>query len=562
MPVAVRREAQFKRGLCLASLQRHDEAAGVFEQLLSETDDRWSPAAGCQLLLLRMAQKKPDEADVVLELLQSRYTPDKLSQLISTELRDSLIEQNIRDFHRVDRLLRHDPERLHALQRLIAIDRLLSPDGRGRASVAISLVQAYRFEDRLEEALRVCEEDAPAESPMVKGLLVYHHARILRQLGRAQEGINKIREWQRNNPQNSSYGDLPIETVRCQVALQQWEEAEASLDRLLSEDVSAARRSASSLLKGFLLERRGLPDEAQRVWLNGYQRIGHDIVILSPTFQEALMLGSLTDQPLLAEAERLIAGAGSFGPAAAVARAALNPTSVAAAIRQCWRRPQARAWLKKYAAGDVTMRERLHMPILFSTGEFIARNAFGEVFDSDETDIAQKVADELMRGFLFEGSLNSSQLVQSGLAWKGNFGFLGWSALGPTLPEGLRAHFAYVLAHRAIRQNQPAAAVSLLKQAAQPAKDRELLIRLAERDSKLLESKQGLLRVQSTLAQPIELVLESEDQSTQTITVDHLHELDLPVGKYSLRSTADPPPQIEPSEFQIAPITRTEVRVR
>lgn len=563
----VRREVLFKRALCLISLQRENEAAELLEQLSDNAIDRWSPAAGCQLLLLRIAQRQMDKADLVLEELQARYTPEQLSRLVSTDIRDNLVREISDSLVRVDRLMRFDPDRLNACKRLATIDRLLSHDGRGNPVVLFIVIKGYRFENRLEDALRLCEEAVNTDSSPLNATTTIEYVRLLRQLGRPQEAIAKIQQWQAANPKAMPFSLFPIELARSLVAIESWEEAESTLQQFFETDVNDIHPTTflqASLLKGVLLERRGKLEEANQVWLNAYlhvkqpkYRISH---VTDTGFLIQVILGGLTDQPLAAESEKLFSAIGSFGSFATLFRATVNPASVESAIRNCWRRPNAKPWIEEFAYGNASMRDVVRMPIVFCATEFAARNAFAEAYDRDETQIIQQVAEKFIQGIFFENTIGSNQVVQLGLAWKGNLGVFGWKSLSPMLPENIRASCAFVLAHRAVRQNQVDAAIELLNQAAQPNPDRELLSRLAARDRDLLQSKQGLLRIVTAADSPVDLVLEGADQSTRTVTVTRLQEMPLPVGNYKLRPPADALMNT-PIDVEVSLMTRTEVAV-
>ena len=136
------------------------------------------------------------------------------------------------------------------------------------------------------------------------------------------------------------------------------------------------------------------------------------------------------------------------------------------------------------------MRERLQSPGEYCGGEFIRRNAFGDVFEDGQGEIAADVARKVVLGAVFDGTFTSAQLVQFGLTWKGSFGFLGWGALAPTLPPELRASSAYIMGHRALRLNQPGPATDLLKLAASLRESNPKVAERATADLKLLAAAQ------------------------------------------------------------------------
>jgi tetratricopeptide (TPR) repeat protein len=62
-------ETLHKQGMCLLELGRMDEAAAIFEPLLSSIGERWPPLAGCYLWVIRLRQKRDAEADAIFDTL-------------------------------------------------------------------------------------------------------------------------------------------------------------------------------------------------------------------------------------------------------------------------------------------------------------------------------------------------------------------------------------------------------------------------------------------------------------------------------------------------------------
>ncbi|MBC7815980.1 MAG: protein kinase, partial [Planctomycetaceae bacterium] len=571
---AVQREAKFKRGLCLASLQREDEASELFQQLLLVEDERWSPAAGCQLWLSCLTRNKGTEADAVFEILQTRYRPEQLSRLVPTQTRDRIVERSLLDFDKIEKLLRHDPERLRNVERAAAVDRLLSLDGRGAFPIQHVLLRAYRFEDRLEDALRVCENAAAQPAHAEDRHLVRNHARVLRQLGRTKEALAKCMKWIEQHAARVPVGaieEMQLEVLRILLRSQQWAEAEELADTILSGDSgrsASGSYSTASLVKGFLLEQRGATDEARRLWLETFLRLRSskfELSVTSAGFTDLLILGSLTNQPMQAEVERItksLDSLGGLGPIGAFVRAAVNPASMEAATRNAWRTPRGREWAKQYAFDLITMRERLYTPGVLCAGEFIRRNAFGETYDDGQDEIASNVARKVVLGAVFDGTFTSAQLVQFGLTWKGSFGFLGWGALAPTLPAELRTSSAYIMSHRALRLNQPGPAADLLKLAAGLNEVNPKVAARATADLKMLDEKQGVVRIESEWTQPVNLILERDGQPPETISIEASQELTLPAAKFRMRLESDEPSlRIDPAQLNVTPLSRLTVKV-
>lgn len=570
----VQREARFKRGVCLTSLQREDEAAELFQQLLQLEDERWSPAAGCQLWLSCLTRKKGAEADAVFEILQTRYRPEQLARLVPTQTRDRIVESSLLDFDKIEKMLRRDPERLQNAERTAAVDRLLSLDGLGTLPVQLTLLRAYRYEDRLEDALRVCEIASAQPANAANCLLARHHARVLRQLGRTKEALAFSSKWTDRNTgvvSQAAIEELWHEMLRSLLRSEQWQEAEEMADAILAGESGRTANTAyaaTSLIKGFLLEQRGAPGEALRLWTEAFHRLRIafvDMPVTTSGFNDLVILGSLTDQPMQPEVDRVMKALdslGGLGPIGTFVRAAVNPVSMEAALRNAWRTPRGREWAKRYAFDLITMRERVQSPAVLGGGEFIRRNAFGDVYDDRQGEIATDVAHKVFLGAVFEGTFTSAQLVQFGLTWKGSFGFLGWGALAPTLPPELRASSAYIMGHRALRLNQPGPATDLLKVAAGLREANPKVAERATADLKLLDEKQGIVRIESEWPQPLKVILERDGQPPETVSIEASQELTLPAATFRLRLETDEPSlRIEPAQLNVAPLSRLTAKI-
>lgn len=531
--VAIHREARFKRGLCLLKMKRADDAAMLFRELFSEEDERWAPAAGCQLWILLLTQRQSADAEAVYEQLQSRFRPEQLVRLVAREDRDRLIALHMKDFDSLGQILRRDPDRLRNHEQAAAIDRLLSPDGHGTLAVQFELERAYRFENRLEDALKVSQWADSITGPRDVGrdlVLLRQRARVLRQLNRPAEAVDLLTKWLATPsalPPHISV--VQSEMARCRIAMSHWQAAETEIEAVLYShptDSTEGLFPAAALLKGFLLERRGELSEAQRIWSEGLQR-GRDLKrgrgVASQWFLEQSILGSLTDQPMTSEAEEILSSLSSLGDLGVIPgliRAAMTPQSLEASMRQAWRSARGREWARRFAYDELTMRDRGMVPLLLFATEFFRRNAFGETVDAEQQEIAAEFAQTMIGGFFVDGSINATKAAQFGLTWKGSFGLFGWGALAPTLDDKTRAVSEFVLAHRALRLNQPAAAIELLKHAQTMGDAHEKVAQLAAADLKLLESKQGKLQLASDWPQPVVVVLERPNEPPQRVTLE------------------------------------------
>ena len=401
-----------------------------------------------------------------------------------------------------------------------------------------------------------------------------NHARVLRQLGKTTEALAKCEKWIEQHEAIVPVGaveEMWLEMLRIHLRSQQWAEAEERADAILSGESARSASpsySTASLVKGFLLEQRGANDEARRLWLESFHRLRSsklEVAVTSSGFTDLLILGSLSNQPMQPEVERItkaLDSLGGLGPISSFVRAAVNPASMEAALRNAWRTPRGREWAKLYAFDLITMRERLNTPGVLCAGEFIRRNAFGEAHDAGQDEFTNEMARRLVLGAIYDGTFTSAQLVQFGLTWKGSFGFLGWGALAPSLSPELRASAAYIMAHRALRLNQPGPAADLLKLAASLREANPKVAARATADLKMLDEKQGIVRIESEWPRPLKLIVEREGQPPETLSIEASQELTLPASTMRLRLETDEPSlRIEPTQLNVAPLSRLTVKV-
>ena len=83
----------------------------------------------------------------------------------------------------------------------------------------------------------------------------------------------------------------------------------------------------------------------------------------------------------------------------------------------------------------------------------------------DQEEVAFETIGAAMDGMVYDGSIQMGQVVQLALTWKGQSGFIGWGAVGPTLDPKVRAGFAYTFAHRYIAMGNKDQAIKFLETA-------------------------------------------------------------------------------------------------
>ena len=566
MPAAIQREARFKRGICLLELQRNDEAAGLFEQVFNADDNRLSPAAGCQLLLLHLAHGARAEANLVFELLQAKYQPEQLSGVVTAKSRQRIVSKYMAgDSASAIDFFRRRKEWTADLENLVAIDRLLSSDGLGTLSLQQELYRAYRFDGRLADALRVVENAAPAKSRQGITNSVLQRARLLRQLGRPGEAHRLISDWC-DEHQVEPIPEMQLELSRDQIAEQRWEQAERDLKYLPNKEIYCYSLAGVFLLRGFLAEQRGATIEAEKIWREGVEQVRqqellHQEVsynVAGAQFISRMMLCSLTNTPMSQEADRCFREVDKFrglGPFGSITRAVLSPITLEATLRRMWQSPRARDWARRFAFDDVPFRDQVLMPLIILMSEVCQLSAYGGFCDEDHDVLTVAFSELAVSSFLIDGTLSSAQAVQYGLTWKGSFGLLGWQSLSPTVNENLRALSCLVLAHRALRLNQAAAAEDLLKSAISLRQANGKVAALAEADLNLLQAKQGVVHLANTSDEEVEVTFTSDGLDSQKVSVvakGHT-QLTLSAAKYQIQLTVTGGAKRTPDQASLIP---------
>lgn len=411
-------EARYKRAVCLGRLARSDEARELLEALWNEQADRrpearrWRALAGMRLLEDAWQRDDDIRSRALLIDLSTVFSLAEIAQFVPAEHRNRLLQQIRREGQRW-RLAFDRAGDIEAMEQVAALDTSLNEDPLQRCSTWWRLADAYRCSDRGGDALVVLRRllslpvgpppadraraaaayDAPlglalGQSPayqvtLVRDLLWLHLER--NELDAAQAVLDA---WLPVGDAAPSPERMPLWVDRARLAWrrEQHEEAEAWLKRFLAEvdprRVAHGQLADACLLYGLLLERKGDARAAREVWFRGARRNWHEGFLESTELSRASgaemvevalslgfdgMLAGLTGEYPLDEAARALTNhLGGSGVTTKVierlAPTAFPPEFVRDATLAAYRSPRGRAFIRRSALQEVTLREQAVEP--------------------------------------------------------------------------------------------------------------------------------------------------------------------------------------------------------
>ncbi|MFV2065419.1 MAG: tetratricopeptide repeat protein [Pirellulales bacterium] len=569
-----RQEAQFKSALCLMNHQRQEEAAELFGQLTGQGGNRWPLLAGCRLWLLRLRQNKPQEAETIFESLSARFTFDQLAARIPSEVRQGILKSYSDQIYKAESFLAVHPNRVRDMARVVAVEELLSLDGRAHPDTQFQLGRAYELTGDFERAMEIykqgAEETARVNSPRL-------YVRMLCLCGepqRALDEINRYLEYPRFEP-NSVH--LLRSRARVHAALEDWNSARADLEEVLratppAETIDVQLHTETYLMFGFVHEHLRGKAAAEETWrtlladLRPYVR-NLKVGISTPT--DFLIMASLADELTAEDVDNFMASFSSRGQAGSLlpfGRTLIGDDSLTAVFRQMWRTPRGRRWAEKIAFRHTPVGEHVQIPIQLAISQYFRQRAFGSNLSDEQDALVWDLCEEVHAVVFETGQLAQPQMVQLALAWKGQTNWLGWASVAPTLKPSLRGPIAYVLAHRYLQMKKPDDAATFLRTGLEDAPEDSALARLAQTDLDLLEANQGRLLVENDFLESLRLSVKLDDKEVATLDIDTDQTadqtLDLPVGNYDLQ-LVDPPDDVSLSanRIDVTPAGRHSLRV-
>ncbi len=475
------REARYKAALCLIELKREDAAAAMLEPLVAEPAGPWPLRATCRLWLLRLEQKRLDQAAALSTTVRAHFGRKELASYVSQDSKRRLLAEAA--LRRVEFLL-PSPTAVARLQEMVALADLIgSPVEVGQAHYNLTwahalvgdnvsaLAAAARARAPMLEYLRSNPNDVEA-AVWVSRLHAWLQCRCgqsklaLAELDAfAAQAAAALRERFPDDPvRQLGSAPLALTRVRLLTALGRWEDAEKELDGFLERTPASVMNytyhADAWLMKGFLCERRGTAEEAGRAWREGlypaYLRKTRNGTPLGPGGQMLVsysILASLADDLPDAEAERLwqwLSPALAGDPLMTQLSTALRPS--AAVLRGAWRTANGKAAARRIAFLDVAPAEYTRLPIVAILSEKIRLDALGGQTSPTQEEVIWGATYGSFEQVL-QGKLSQFQLLQLVLAWKGQTGIVGWKGAAPQLDPVVRGPLAYILGHRYLRLN-------------------------------------------------------------------------------------------------------------
>ncbi len=486
-------QARYKEGLCLVALHRGEEAAGVFEELAAQSDERWPVLAACQLWALRLQENHAAEAEAIFENLSGRVRFENLAALIPDELRNRIMAFYAKESAPSTLVLRPNPTVLNNLERLIAVRRLFGVSEVGIAYDQNSLVHACLLMGQRDRALAVAEEIV-RKHPDWDNMRMSWARLVCGQDPKRALAIVDQMLYRTPGVYNPAHLVLLVERARIHIAQERWDSAEQDLDdffrRVEPETVPYIFFSGACLIRGFLHERRDDTTAVQQVWRRGLPTISfqqREAWAQRNMLLQAGILRALTGEFSDAEAGHLmnllIAIESGTSPAALAAKS-LGVTP--ALLRDIWRTPRGHALARRIAFEGVFACDGVRGAICLAAFELLHQRALPGELSAEQEELLWTLSQQLLAAFA-GGSLGTTEIVQLGLTWKGTTNFLGWGGVKGALAPQLRDPLAYVLGHRYLGLNQPQQAADFFRAAAAGGAPDSPLRRLAEAELEKLD---------------------------------------------------------------------------
>ena len=492
---AIRPEALYKQGLALLQLNREESARILFEGVAAGfiaaapgADTRWAFLADCQLLLIYFKEREGIErASTVLDKLGSYgYGFDKLALLMPPDVQRQVLN-NISVGSIGGNLHMKPEEHVARTEFSLRASEILEPPGLRGEWKYHGLMRAYMLVDRPVDAFRTAEKSFRIFR--YGGEVLDDYCWILRLQGKPDEALKAIDKALSDHPRR-------VERARIHVALNQWDAALADLDILLGSETDYQAFSAGSLLKGFILEQQGAPEEKVReAWRRGLLKnwkgtdksanfYAQGQTPLGMAMLHLWIMASLLDEMTDADAEQLLGGLMAFaGKDNPVFNKMMRPSM----LRATWRTPRARDIARRLAYRNLPFIDAVRFPLFVGWSAFLAEVCWkpGERLSPDEDELLWQMSSEIYAAYR-EGRLNERYMLPFGAIMAGNPNApgMGWREVASLLQKSpkLRGPLAYVFGQRYLKKDDPKTALMFFK-AAQVDADRdppqELLKRLA-----------------------------------------------------------------------------------
>jgi hypothetical protein len=489
-------QARYKEALCWLATSRANEAVPLLKEVANAEGPRWPLMANCQLWLL-LAERKDtqsqQEADAVIEHLLGRkgLGEQQLAKLLPQKLRQRLIhsaEPSAFDlFFRAgkDRLLR-------AMQRTVAMERVLETDFTRRRTSEMTLARIYRLVDQEPQAFQltrdILNQYQALESSDIARQTLDHHLWILRRWGRQDEALFEVDRWingdKVDNKGNRGLYMLP-ERARINAARNQWQAAEKDIDLLLHNDKNITRGALLDgwCLKGTLRAEAGDAEGARLAWQRGVAAFKYaqlpDRESFGPMLNYSLMAslsGDISDEDARKIQRFFLARLTDENQVKNILDFIVNqqPTSV---YREMWRSPRGRKVARQWALRQCSYAEYGQLPLVLLATETFRQMAFTGPLSDDQDQAVWDVSHSAFQHYTL-GKISEEHVLMLGITFKGST--FVWDSVAKKLEPELRGRIAHLLGHRYLRINQAKQAAVFFETALRDAPPGSTVHRLAQ----------------------------------------------------------------------------------
>jgi serine/threonine protein kinase/WD40 repeat protein/tetratricopeptide (TPR) repeat protein len=477
--VQVIQEAKYKEGVCLSSLGETDAAMSVFEQLESETGDRWPVIAGCRLWLLYLKEKKLQEADAVYARLSSQRRLERIAGLVPADIPAEILDAYAPSS--VYSQIVHDPNLVRNLSLALDIAKGVRAPADQQATIKWRLAEAYHQDGQLDLATRTYAEllAGPPLSQSDEAAAMQYYSWVLGLLKKNDVAIEEL------DKRLASGVDVnPLFFIcRAQVRARQgqWIAAKNDIDeyfRLHKEEYEFWLYEAC-LTRGFIREALGDASGARESWRYGYRAASGtaDMGLL-----QVSILASLSEE-LTPEDSRIMFNTvvtrlpTTVAPMNIIENAGFRFADIASATRTLWTTARGRNYARKIVLRDISRAEYFGIQVPLAGAEVCRHGAFGGTLTPEDDELVWTTVQKLYWDYL-DHKLKDLTYVGVMTTWMGLP--LTWPvARGAMAPE-TRALTAYVMGFRYRQLGLAASARSFFQTAQHDSRPGTLLRRRAE----------------------------------------------------------------------------------
>jgi tetratricopeptide (TPR) repeat protein len=493
--------AQYKAALCLVKLNRLSQAKESFERLATTGDEQVKLLASCQLWLLAVRSQRFDEAQIVFQHIQSRYSFEELALLVSEEDRNRMV-RGIYDATMGFNMFRFSERELAFLEQAHTVADLFDQQATVdvRNSRAWQMLRAYHLCGQADAALAVGEKylaqfsQANAAPPLDA---VEEMSWILRVQGRHGEALDLLNRFL--NPSDASspvLNSLLVERARVHAAQERWQESAQDLDAYLADPAARERYTSfanACLMRGFLHVRAGDDAAASAIWRRGaYHEWSKDLQskprLTGMGATSALLLAALIKELTPEKFNDLYASPMSsvWGGAEGELFRQYVPM-VSSAASEIAEDDFGREALRQLSFKEMPLEQYVRAPIALILLKLSEQGAAADKWNHDEASLIWELLHDALEEYQHK-RLGKTQAVQFLLTWKGANNAFGWQGLSAALPPRIRCRAAYMYGHRFKKLGRPKDAMQFFRTALADADPDSPLAKLAKLQIDLLQA--------------------------------------------------------------------------